>query len=107
MTAVRAARADLSLKDFLLRGRVLALYRGFVRATRPLPSQDARRETVEYYRDEFEKMRHVTDHGQLESLLTHGRIHLRNAEGNFLFTGDLDPGTPSVFRGTRPSKTGV
>ena len=42
----------LSLEHFLLRSKSIKLYRDFLRASRNIPNPSARRETVDWLRDE-------------------------------------------------------
>lgn len=52
-----------TLQHFLLRTEILKAYRSAVRATRPLPSSEARRETLDFLRDDLEylKRKKITD----------------------------------------------
>lgn len=59
----------------------------------------ARRETIAYFRDEFEKTRHVTDPDQIGSLLKHGRILLKQTEASMMLGGI--GGNYSPLRGAR------
>ena len=44
-----------------MRNRGISLYRSFLRATRNIPNPQARFETVQWLRDDFERARGVTD----------------------------------------------
>lgn len=43
---------NVTLEHFLLAGKSLKLYRDFLRATRNIPNPSARRETIDWLRDE-------------------------------------------------------
>lgn len=95
-----------SLRQFLLRAEVFALYRKFLRATRcmfepdtVIPTMDARRETIAWFRDDFERARHETDVGKIESLLKHGRIQLKQTESGMMLNSYGDSFAP--LRGRR------
>ncbi|WFD40449.1 uncharacterized protein MJAP1_003435 [Malassezia japonica] len=81
----------LGLKQFLQRAEVLSLYRQYLRATRPVPTLSARRETIAWFRDEFERTRHETQTDKVDSLLKHGRILLKQTESGFMLSGTGEP----------------
>ena len=67
----------LSFKRFLLRQRVLALYRSILRATASLPrTSTTRAEVRKYARDEFERNRGVEDEGKIRFLVRVGKEDL-------------------------------
>ncbi|TFK57358.1 hypothetical protein OE88DRAFT_1651037 [Heliocybe sulcata] len=68
---------DLTLKHFILKHRVLKLYRQAVRSSRSIPDPQARRETVYWIRGEFERNRHLHDVNAIEDRLASGRRELR------------------------------
>ncbi|KAJ9102281.1 hypothetical protein QFC19_004829 [Naganishia cerealis] len=51
----------LSLQHFLSRTQILAAYRNTVRATKTLPDPHTRRETLDWLRQDLEKLKGVTD----------------------------------------------
>ncbi|GLB36313.1 putative complex1_LYR-like [Lyophyllum shimeji] len=57
---------DLTLKHFILKQRVLNLYRYVLRASRAIPDPVTRRETVAWIRGEFERDRHLSDVALIE-----------------------------------------
>ncbi|KAL6299017.1 complex 1 protein-domain-containing protein [Sparassis latifolia] len=66
-----------TLKHFILRQRVLNLYRQAVRASRSIPDIQTRSETVRWIRGEFERNRHISDVTLIEDKLAAGRRELR------------------------------
>lgn len=70
----------LSLKQFLLRARVLSLYRAVLRATSPLPAP-ARAELREWARAEIERNRGVEGEDKIKYLVALGREDLRRLGG--------------------------
>lgn len=67
----------LSLKQFLLRQRVLALYRSILRATSSLPgTSTTRAELRKYARDEFERNKGVEDESKIGFLVRLGKEDL-------------------------------
>ncbi|KAI3617373.1 hypothetical protein CBS9595_003282 [Malassezia furfur] len=82
-----------SLRQFMLHAEALALYRKYLRATR------SRRETIAWFRDEFEQARHETDVGKIESLLKHGRIQLKQTESGMMLSSTS--GSYAPLRGGR------
>jgi len=94
--------AGPTLQDFVRQGRVLALYRNFVRATRPLPSLEMRRETLAWIRDDFERARYETNPENIESHLTHGQIQLKQI--GTMIINQCGTGIGEPLRGTRNEK---
>lgn len=95
-----------SLRQFMLHAEALALYRKYLRATRctycayaVIPTMSARRETIAWFRDEFEQARHETDVGKIESLLKHGRIQLKQTESGMMLSST--EGSYAPLRGGR------
>ena len=67
-------KPTLTLEHFLLRQRVLGLYRTIARALAALPRDSAqRRELRAYARAEFERHRAVTDAGKIRYLVSTGK----------------------------------
>ena len=79
--------SGLSLSDFLLRQRVLGLWRDIVRATNKIPKESsARTELKTFAREEFERNRAVRDTTKIRYLVSTGRtmfdeIRMRFAGG--------------------------
>jgi hypothetical protein len=64
----------LTLEHFLLRQRVLGLYRSIIRGLQALPPGDAQRSDLRAYaRGEFERHREVTDAGKIRYLVSTGK----------------------------------
>ncbi|EIN13510.1 hypothetical protein PUNSTDRAFT_59307 [Punctularia strigosozonata HHB-11173 SS5] len=66
-----------SLKHFILRQRALHLYRHAIRASRYVPDPQARKESVRWIRDEFERTRHLEDVKMIEDRLAVCRREIR------------------------------
>ncbi|KAF8922385.1 hypothetical protein CPB85DRAFT_1267321 [Mucidula mucida] len=66
-----------TLKHFILREKVLALYRDAIRASQAISDPGARKETVLWVRSEIERNRHVNDVHRLEDLVRQGRRDLK------------------------------
>ncbi|KAF9569729.1 hypothetical protein CPC08DRAFT_6865 [Agrocybe pediades] len=59
----------LTLKHFILKSQVIALYRHAIRASRVIPDPVTRKETVAWIRSEFERNRQLTDLDVIENKL--------------------------------------
>lgn len=59
----------------------------------------ARRETIAWFRDEFERARHETDLDKIQSLLKHGRIQLKQMQSGFMLSSTGETFAP--LRGAR------
>jgi hypothetical protein len=70
--AQKSPKPQLTLEHFLIRQRVLSLYRSIVRAIYSIPS-DQRAEPLRYAKGEFERNWHVTDVGQIRYLVSTGK----------------------------------
>ncbi|KAJ8702809.1 hypothetical protein PTI98_001495 [Pleurotus ostreatus] len=68
---------QLTLKHFILKQRVLNLYRYAIRATKGIPDPTARRETIEWIRQDFEKHRHLSDVALIEDKINGMRRELK------------------------------
>ncbi|PCH33561.1 hypothetical protein WOLCODRAFT_64141 [Wolfiporia cocos MD-104 SS10] len=66
-----------TLKHFILKQRVLNLYRQAVRASRTIPDRGARKETIAWIRNEFERNKHIHDVEMIEDKLAAGRRELK------------------------------
>jgi hypothetical protein len=71
-TTSKARPPPLSLEHFLLRSRVLSLYRSIARSLYTLPA-DKRRESLAYARGEFERNKHERDAGKIRYLISTGK----------------------------------
>ncbi|KDQ63789.1 hypothetical protein JAAARDRAFT_121012 [Jaapia argillacea MUCL 33604] len=68
---------ELTLKHFILKFKVLSLYRLAIRSSRCIPDPNARKETVAWIRAEFERNRHISDTTLIEDKLAAGRRDIR------------------------------
>ena len=79
-TSRLANKLPLSLDHFLLRQRVLTLYRTIVRACHKLPSP-LRDEMKEYSRGEFKRQKELKDPTKIRYLLSIGRVEFDRLMG--------------------------
>lgn len=63
----------LSLEHFLLRSRVVGLYRTIVRAIYQIPDSEDRKGPMKHVKDEFSRNKHVTDTAQIRYLASTGK----------------------------------
>ncbi|KAF8740562.1 hypothetical protein AX14_008172 [Amanita brunnescens Koide BX004] len=68
---------QLSLRHFVLRQQAILLYRHIVRASRAIPDPLARRETVAFFRAEFDRNRHLLDLDAIENKLKAARREVK------------------------------
>lgn len=69
----RPKRRPLSLEHFLVRQRVIKLWRDIARAVYKIPPSKTRDEMRAYARGEFERNRHVSDLTQIRYLASTGK----------------------------------
>ncbi|KZP12058.1 hypothetical protein FIBSPDRAFT_755598 [Athelia psychrophila] len=67
----------LTLKHFILKQRVLNLYRHAIRVSRSIQDTQARKETLSFIRAEFDRNRHLNDVSVIEDKISVGRRELR------------------------------
>ncbi|KAH7644800.1 LYR motif-containing protein 2 [Dermatophagoides farinae] len=70
----------LSLFHFIRRQRTLSLYRQFFRLIRKIDNDQQRQEIRVWIREEFRKMKHITDKELIDMNLTRGNDALRDLE---------------------------
>lgn len=63
----------LSLERFLLRSRVLKLYRTILRAIYQIPNKDARKDPVSHAKGEFARNRNIQESEQIRYLVSTGK----------------------------------
>ena len=74
----------LSLSDFLLRQRVLSLWRDIVRELNKIPKESSTREEVKNFaREEFERNKDVTDTTKIRYLVSTGRTQFDEMSRGF------------------------
>ncbi|TDL28664.1 hypothetical protein BD410DRAFT_712268 [Rickenella mellea] len=66
-----------TLKHFILRHQVLAMYRLAIRKTQYIPDPQGRRETIKWIRDEFERNKHLRDVQEIQDKLQACRRELK------------------------------
>ncbi|KAL8707790.1 MAG: hypothetical protein Q9220_007242 [cf. Caloplaca sp. 1 TL-2023] len=70
-----------TLAQFLLRNRVIQLYRNIIRATNRIPpTAPSRKEMKTFAREEFERHRAVTDETKIRYLLSTGKTEFERME---------------------------
>ncbi|KIP12025.1 hypothetical protein PHLGIDRAFT_62861 [Phlebiopsis gigantea 11061_1 CR5-6] len=77
---------ELTLKHFILKQRVINLYRQAARACRTIPDRQTRRETLSWIRIEFERNRYIHDTAVIEDKLATGIRELRRSLPGMDFT---------------------
>lgn len=74
------SKATLSLEHFLVRQRVLSLWREVARALYKIPPSSTRTELRAYARGEFERNRNVQDVAQIRYLISTGKTEFETME---------------------------
>ncbi|EFQ99819.1 hypothetical protein MGYG_02831 [Nannizzia gypsea CBS 118893] len=69
----RLKPSPLNLEQFLIRQRVLSLWRDILRSTKRIPNSSTKHELRSFARGEFERHRNVTDAGHIRYLLSTGK----------------------------------
>ncbi|CAF3357827.1 unnamed protein product [Rotaria socialis] len=67
---------QLSLKHFIVRSQVVALYRDIMRTLLKIDDRDYQKEMREWTRTEFNRYRKLTDLGEIRTQVALGRRHL-------------------------------
>ena len=71
---IAVKKSHLSLSDFLLRQRVLSLWRDIVRAVNKIPKESPTREEMKTFaREEFDRNKDVKDTTKIRYLVSTGR----------------------------------
>eukprot|EP00743_Colponemidia_sp_Colp-15_P013763 GILK01016100.1.p1 GENE.GILK01016100.1~~GILK01016100.1.p1 ORF type:complete len:102 (+),score=11.77 GILK01016100.1:32-307(+) len=74
-------KGGFSIKTFILRSQVRALYRAFLRATHALPPSDPTRiELQAQIRTQFDANSHVADEGTIKYLVSEGYKQLKQMQ---------------------------
>jgi hypothetical protein len=85
--SAKKKKPALTLEHFLLRQRVLGLYRNIIRGLHALPRESSQRsELTAYARGEFERHREVTDAGKIRYLASTGKTEF---EGMQRYLGEM------------------
>ncbi|KAF9015324.1 hypothetical protein BDQ17DRAFT_34475 [Cyathus striatus] len=74
---------NLTLKHFILKLRVLSLYRRSIRATKSISHPTTRKETIAWIRSEYERNKHLTDTSLIEEKLNVARKEIKEILPNF------------------------
>ncbi|GAA98934.1 uncharacterized protein L969DRAFT_88977 [Mixia osmundae IAM 14324] len=86
---VRPTAPFRSLDYFLNRGKVLSLYRAYIRSTRGLGDRQARIEAVQWVRHDFDRHRDESDMEKAKALLALGKRNLRTLSNASSLIGQL------------------
>lgn len=73
LSGVKRKSPGLSLEHFLLRSRVLSLYRTIVRAIYQIPDANERRDPIAHVKTEFMRNKNVNDTAQIRYLASTGK----------------------------------
>ncbi|XP_012709435.2 LYR motif-containing protein 2 isoform X2 [Fundulus heteroclitus] len=76
----RVPPAALSLKQFLQRQRVLALYRNMLRTIRQVPDEADRKYLRDWARDEFKRNKDATNQDAIRMMITQASNHLEELQ---------------------------
>ncbi|XP_067009389.1 LYR motif-containing protein 2 [Anabrus simplex] len=75
-----ASKVPLNLKQFMLRQRVLKLYREILRSIYKVPDESSKKELLQWARCDFEKHRHHTDEYTIKTLIFNGERSLKELQ---------------------------
>ncbi|EPQ31393.1 uncharacterized protein PFL1_00728 [Pseudozyma flocculosa PF-1] len=98
------AGAKLTLEHFVLRSKALGLYRDFLRATRDIPNPEARWETIQFFRSDFDRYKHEDNLDRIRDLLTQGTIFLKQMQGQMTLSAASSGPGANKLRGLRTPK---
>ncbi|XP_018599402.1 LYR motif-containing protein 2 [Scleropages formosus] len=87
MSASRLPPAALSLKQFLQRQRVLAVYRRILRTIRQVPDEADRRYLREWARDEFRRNKEASNPDAIRMMITQANMHLEELQKSLALAG--------------------
>lgn len=68
--------------QFLLRKRVIELYRNLFRAIKEVPDESSRKELKDWVRADFKKYKNETDEHAIKMLILHGEQALKELQTN-------------------------
>ncbi|KAI9096068.1 LYR motif-containing protein 2, partial [Phlyctochytrium arcticum] len=69
-----------SLSSFLLRSKVLSLYRTILRSARHIPLKEDRDFVYDWARSDFERYRNETDVDKIKMLLSQGQVQAKTLD---------------------------
>ncbi|KAG9234658.1 complex 1 protein [Amylocarpus encephaloides] len=75
----RFGKQPIDLDHFILRGRVISLYRAIIRRCRTIPSPDTQAEMLEMARVEFQRQKDVASADQIRYLLSTGKAEFERS----------------------------
>lgn len=74
----------LSFQQFMQRGKVLTMYRKYMRLTNKIPDKSSRKEMREWIRTDFDRYKNETDPQRVEVLLAQASRQFKNMESDML-----------------------
>ncbi|GLH07162.1 LYR motif-containing protein 2 [Gryllus bimaculatus] len=77
----------MNLRQFMVRGRVLKLYREFLRSIKEIPDQSSKQELFDWVHKDFRKFMHETDEFKIRSLIVNGERSLKELQQNLELSG--------------------
>ncbi|KAJ2455785.1 hypothetical protein EV183_000633 [Coemansia sp. RSA 2336] len=73
-------KPPLSFQQFIQRGKVIGMYRKYMRLTKRIADTSARRETRQWIRSDFERYKHETDPKRIDVLLAQASRQYKEME---------------------------
>ncbi|KAJ2720069.1 LYR motif-containing protein 2 [Coemansia sp. Benny D115] len=80
----QAPRPQLSLQQFILRGKVLATYRKYMRLTKRIPDKPSRKEMRQWIRGDFDRYKNEADPKRIKVLLAQATRQYKEMESGML-----------------------
>ncbi|XP_037837656.1 LYR motif-containing protein 2 [Kryptolebias marmoratus] len=80
MTVSRLPSATLSLKQYLQRQKVLAIYRNMLRTIRQVPAEEDRKYLTDWAREEFKRNKTASNQDAIRMMITQASKHLEELQ---------------------------
>ncbi|ORY36685.1 hypothetical protein BCR33DRAFT_721897 [Rhizoclosmatium globosum] len=96
---------NLNLKQFMLRMRVISLYRDISRSLKAVSNPSERDFIKKWARSDFEKSRHETDPERIQYLLSTGKAEYHHLQSNLQLSAKATP-KPGTTRARSSSSSG-
>ncbi|XP_032876757.1 LYR motif-containing protein 2 isoform X1 [Amblyraja radiata] len=77
---IPAAAAMLGLREFMLRKKVLSLYRKILKTINQIPNDGDKQHLKNWARQEFKQNKNATNQDTIRMMLTHGNMQLQELE---------------------------
>ncbi|XP_026173790.1 LYR motif-containing protein 2 isoform X1 [Mastacembelus armatus] len=88
MSVSRILPSALSLKQFLQRQKVLAIYRSMLRTIGQVPEEADRKYLRDWLRAEFKRNKDTTDQDAIRMMITQARNHLVELQKSLALAGN-------------------